>query len=134
MSTGEASTVPSRLQVFIVDDDRSFGRSLARLLHARGLKSHYFSSGRAFLASGCLDQQDAIAVVDINMPELDGFGVIGKMRHDGCYMPVIVVTGQPIQQAEHQAREHGAAGFLHKPFGEEQLMELIAGQTVGAKE
>ena len=66
--------------VYIVDDDLSFGRSLKRLLNARGLAADCFSSAQSFLDSVSHNQMEGIAIVDINMPGCDGFQLMDKIQ------------------------------------------------------
>ena len=112
------------VHIYIVDDDQSFGKSLKRLLNARGFPADYFGSARSFLDSIHAGQHGWV-IVDIHMPECDGFALINKMRELHYNMPVIVVTGQAQADARDLAMEKGAAGFLQKPFSEESMLELI---------
>lgn len=117
----------SPTKIFIVDDDKSFGRSLKRLLNARGFAAECFASARAFLDSVPFDQK-GIAVVDIHMPEWDGFWLIDKMQEMHYSMPVIVITGQTEAGSRDRAFQRGAVGFLQKPFNQQSLMDLIEAQ------
>ena len=110
--------------VYIVDDDLSFGKSLKRLLNARGLTADCFSSAQSFLDSVFPGQTEGIAIVDINMPGCDGFALMDKMHDLGFRIPVIVITGK-LQKGLHScAMERGARGYLQKPFSEGSLLEL----------
>jgi FixJ family two-component response regulator len=109
---------------FIVDDDQSFGRSLKRLLNARGFPADYFGSARSFLDS-IHPGQHGWAIVDIHMHECDGFALIDKMHELHYDMPVIMITGQAQADAWDLAMQKGAVGFLQKPFSQESLLELI---------
>ena len=113
-----------RINVFIVDDDRSFGRSLKRLLNARGIAADYIESAAAFLDT-VPSGQNGIAVVDIHMPECDGFELMERM-HDMRYrVPVILITGRAEGVTRDIAFQRGAVGFLQKPFSERSLLDLI---------
>jgi FixJ family two-component response regulator len=115
---------PSSGHFFIVDDDRSFGRSLKRLLNAKGFTAEYFESANTFLDSVPFDQK-GIAVVDIHMPDRDGFWLIDKMQEMRYRMPVIFITGYTEGGSRDRAFKRGAAGFLQKPFSQQSLLELI---------
>jgi two-component system response regulator FixJ len=110
--------------VFIVDDDVSFGRSLKRLLNARGITADCFRSTQSFLDS-VLPGQNGYAIVDIHMPDGDGLELMDKMQEMHYRMPVIIITGQPRTESRDIAMQKGALGFLQKPFGEQSLLELI---------
>lgn len=113
-----------RPRIFIVDDDPSFGKSLARLLKVRGFPAEAFASARAFLDSVSPDQ-GGIAVLDIHMPECDGFELFETMKEQNFRMPVVFVTGQAQSDDRALAMQRGARGFLLKPFSEESLLELL---------
>jgi FixJ family two-component response regulator len=110
--------------IFIVDDDSSFGRSLQRLLNAKGYYSEFFESAEFFLDSVPFDQE-GIAIADIHMPDIDGLDLIRKMHEMSYAMPVILVTGRTEGFTRNIALKHGAAGFLMKPFNEKSLFSLI---------
>jgi FixJ family two-component response regulator len=119
------------INVFIVDDDRSFGRSLKRLLNARGIAADYIESAAAFLDS-VPPGQKGIAIVDVHMPECDGFELMEKM-HDMRYrMPVIIITGLTGGFTRDIALQRGAVGLLQKPFSERSLLDLIEAEGMDA--
>lgn len=111
-------------RAFIVDDDKSFGRSLKRLLMAKGFAAEHFESARAFLDSvpSC---QKGFAIVDIHMPDYDGLLLIERMLEMRYRMPLIAVTGQTVSGLRDRVLQQGAAGFLQKPFDPQSLMDLI---------
>jgi FixJ family two-component response regulator len=109
---------------WIIDDDLSFGKSLRRMLNAWGVAAEYFGSAQSFLDS-VPPGQPGCAIIDIHMPDLDGFGLLKKMRDLRYDMPVIIITGHSDSDARDRAMKAGAGGFLRKPFSEESLMELV---------
>ena len=115
---------PQGLSFCIVDDDLSFGKSLKRMLNARGIPADYFGSAQSFLDSVPPGQR-GYAIVDIHMPGCDGFGLMGKMRELHYGMPVIIITGQAHADARDQAMHSGAVGYLQKPFSGDSLLELV---------
>lgn len=114
--------------IYIVDDDQSFGKSLKRLLKSRGISADYFESAQVFLDS-VPSGQKGIAIVDIHMPGFDGFSLMHKMRELHYIMPVIVITGQAQADSRDIAMQKGAIGFLQKPFQEKSLLNLIEQQV-----
>lgn len=113
--------------IFVVDDDLSFRTSLVRLLKSRGFSVEGFSSARSFLDS-ISPGRFGIAVLDIHMPECDGFALFEKMKERNYRMPVIFITGQAHPEDHEPVPPSGARGFLIKPFREESLMEML---TIG---
>lgn len=114
----------TEIRVFIIDDDKSFGISLKRMLNCRGISTDWFDSGQAFLDS-VPSGQKGIAIVDIHMAFLDGFSLMDQMKTLGYTLPVIMITGQTGPSTRDMAMDRGAAGFLQKPFLERSLMSLI---------
>jgi len=109
---------------YIIDDDLSFGKSLKRLLNAKGMPADYFGSAQSFFDS-VPSSQPGCAVVDIHMPNCDGFELIDKMHDMNYGMSVIVITGHAQADARDLAFQKGAVGFLQKPFSEGSLLELF---------
>jgi len=110
--------------IFVVDDDLSFRTSLVRLLKARGFSVEAFGSARSFLDS-ISPERSGIAVLDIHMPECDGFALFEKMKERHYRMPVIFITGQAHPGDHDLVTLRGARGFLIKPFREESLLEML---------
>jgi FixJ family two-component response regulator len=117
------------MQFWIVDDDLQFGKSLRRMLNSRGIPAEYFGSAQTFLDS-VPPEQSGYAIVDIQMPVCDGFGLIKKMRELDYGMPVIIITGNVYSHARDYAMQNGAIGFLQKPFSEESLLEFVHKQEL----
>ena len=114
---------------WIIDDDLQFGKSLRRLLNSTGIPAEYFGSAQSFLDS-VPPGQPGYAIVDIHMPGCDGFELIRRMRDLHYDIPTIMITGHVDKHARDRAMQHGAAGFLQKPFSEESLLELIRKQEL----
>lgn len=113
------------MYIYIVDDDESFGRSLKRLLNTTRISAEYFSSAQEFLDSVPHDQADAVAVIDLQMPDCDGLSLMEKMQAANYRMPVVMMTGHAKPNSEKLALQRGAIGFLHKPFTEKAFLDLI---------
>lgn len=115
-------------RICIVDDHESFGKSLKRLLIVRGHEVEYFSSPRAFLKAAAAGEIQGMAIIDIYMPELDGFSLLDSLRAMDINMCVIMISGHDDPDAERIAVQHGAIGFLRKPIDEESLLAMIHAQ------
>ena len=120
---GETMGAPS-VCFWIVDDDLQFGKSLRRMLKSRGISAEYFGLAQSFLDS-VPPGQSGYAIVDVSMPGCDGFELIKKMRELHYGMPVIIMTGHVNSHAKDRAMQHGAVGFLQKPFSGDSLLELV---------
>src|SRR6478609_6297517 len=103
--------------VAIVADDDELGRLLlSEAAASLGLGSQSFDNGAAALAAA-LDSPVAIALLDLDMPGLDGLEVCRRLRSDRRYdnVPIVIVTGHDDPQAVRHAFEAGATDFISKP-------------------
>jgi FixJ family two-component response regulator len=110
--------------VFVIDDDASVLKALARLLRAAGFEALTFPSAEAFLeqhdpaASGCI-------VLDVAMPNLDGLALQQALAASGAARPIIFLTGQGTIPMSVQAMKAGAVDFLTKPVASEDLLTAV---------
>lgn len=110
--------------ILIVDDDASLLRSLVVLLSVSGFQVKTFAKPSELLATE-LPQSNACLIVDINLPELNGFRLCAMLKNSGSRLPVILVTGR-IDPAVHKlTQESGALALLFKPFEERELLDAI---------
>jgi FixJ family two-component response regulator len=110
--------------VFLIDDDPSARRGLARLIQAAGYPVATFGSAREFLASGRHDEPGCM-VLDIRMPELSGLDLQEQLLRTDYTMPIIFVTGHGDVPMSVQGMKRGAIDFLLKPVERGQLLEAI---------
>ena len=116
----------ARPLVAIVDDEAPVGKALTRLLRLAGLSVETFASGAAFLNS-LQDRPADCVVLDLHMPQMDGFEVQACLaQQQGPRVPVIVITGRDSPQARQRALAGGAAAYLAKPLDHQTLLEAIA--------
>ena len=110
--------------VFVVDDDHSVRRSLARLLRAAGYRAESFASAADFLMHlPC--EAPACAVIDVRMPDVSGFDLFQHLQKQCPGLPVIFITGHgDVAMAERAARA-GASDFLVKPVDEAALLGAV---------
>ena len=111
-------------KIYIVDDDDSVRKALARLFRAEGLNSEAFASGELFLA-GLPDDAQGCVVMDIRMPGMTGHDVQEKLRKRGRKIPVIALSAQDDDGARERARELGAVTFFRKPVDDQALLDSI---------
>jgi two-component system chemotaxis response regulator CheY len=68
-----------------------------------------------------------VVITDINMPKMDGYGVIRHLRADASYddTPILVLSTENDQKTKDIGRDAGATGWLVKPFDPDQLVEIV---------
>ena len=105
----------------MVDDDRDVRRSLSFMLGASELRSHPFGSGTDFLEA-LPDLQPGCILLDLRMPQVDGFQVMTELARREIDWPIIVMTGHGEVPVAVEAMKRGAIDFIEKPFSEEALL------------
>ena len=110
--------------ISVVDDDESVRRTTTRLIESFGFQGAAFESAELFLASGQL-HNTACLIVDVRMPRVDGLLLQSQLAAAGCRIPIIFITAYDDKESRQRAMQAGAVAFLQKPFGDEQLLEII---------
>lgn len=114
--------------VYVVDDDASVLKALARLIASNGYAVKAFGSGEKFLETYDKDLPGCI-VTDVCMPGMTGLELQKKLADMGSTMRVIFITGHDNEAARAQAFGNGAVAWLLKPVGEEELLKAIGAAT-----
>lgn len=110
--------------IYVIDDDPAIRRSLERLLDAAGFQVASYATPKAFLdiadklVGGCV-------LLDLRMPEMDGFEVYARLQLINSHLPVIVVTAQGDVQTAVRAMKAGAVDFIEKPYSDDALIAAI---------
>ncbi len=110
--------------VFIVEDDQAVRDALGLLLGLRGYPVAMFADAESFLRAyrpewrGCL-------LADVRMPGMDGISLQKTLLHDGCPLPVIVMTGHGNVETARDAFRAQAVDFLEKPIDHARLLSAI---------
>lgn len=115
---------PPEPNVYVVDDDESVRRAIGRLLRSAGYTLESFPSAAAFLESVPADAGGAL-VLDLRMPEMDGFDLYRTLRERGSPLRVIFITAFAQGGDREQGVDLGAVGFLVKPFEATSLLGLV---------
>jgi len=114
--------------VAIIADDEDLGRLLlAETATASGLAPQSFDNGAAALQAA-QTQEVAIVLLDVDMPEMDGYTVCRRLRADPRFatVPIVMVTGHEDSAAISRAFEAGATDFISKPVNWALLPRRIA--------
>jgi two-component system, chemotaxis family, CheB/CheR fusion protein len=110
--------------IFVVDDDGSLRETMCDLLQAEGMRVESYASGEAFIeayhpgSNGCL-------LVDAGMPGMSGLDLLQRLKAEGDRLPAIMITGDGDVHMAVQAMRAGAADFIAKPIGREELLTSI---------
>ncbi|MBL9137132.1 MAG: response regulator [Verrucomicrobiales bacterium] len=113
--------------IILIDDNESFVWVIKRTLEKSGyqvLGMHHASTALRYLDEGPVD----LVITDLNLPGIDGFGIISEIRRRGLNIPIIAVSGEiPMGDTFSlpRARQFGADRIIAKPFLPHCLMEQV---------
>ena len=115
----------SPLRLLLVEDDPIVAETLAGLLRAQGHAVVHVAHGLGALAEIATGQFDA-ALLDLDLPGMDGLALARMLRAQGFRAPLLAVTARSDPNAEAQAHAAGFDVFLRKPVSGEQLAAALA--------
>jgi two-component system, OmpR family, response regulator len=108
------------MRVLVVEDDVKMAGLIRRGLRSDGMAADVAATGEAALwMAGAVDY-DAI-VLDVMLPGMDGFEVCRRLRGDGCWAPVLLLTARDAVEDRVQGLDTGADDYLTKPFSFAEL-------------
>ena len=111
--------------VFVIDDDSSARKGIARLLRAAGYNVHAFDSASKFLET--LDESPSGCILlDIRMPGMSGEELVLELKNRNVNLPIIVVTADDTADTRRKAQEMNAQGFFRKPVDGTALLDAIS--------
>lgn len=116
----------ARGRVLVVDDDDAVRAWLDDALRDEGYAVAQARDTVTALILLLVEGADVV-ILDWKMPELDGFELLGSVRRCFPNLPVIFVTAYPRPDVYYRAMQHGAFGFLAKPFPLEDLLLEVNG-------
>jgi DNA-binding response OmpR family regulator len=116
-------------KVLIVEDDEVIGQGMARHLAAAGFDPVWVTKGEQGLARLRYERPD-VCVLDLMLPQKDGWSVIEAARSDGIGTPIVVVSARGTEHDRVHALEIGADDYLVKPFS---MRELVARVQAAAR-
>jgi FixJ family two-component response regulator len=111
--------------VFLVDDDVSVRRALARLIKSAGYQVRSFASAREFLDGGCSNEGPGCLVLDVRMPGLSGMDLQHELQRTRLILPIVFITGHGNIPMTVHAMKAGAVDFLQKPVRDKDLLHAI---------
>ncbi|MEY3979065.1 MAG: hypothetical protein RLZZ375_494 [Pseudomonadota bacterium] len=124
----EVSVVPEvrKPTVLVVDDSLTVRRASQRFLERHGYTVALARDGveaLAFLQTASV----ALVLLDIEMPRMDGFELLGILRDDARWrtLPVIMITSRMADRHRERALQLGATAYMGKPYSEQALLTLL---------
>src|SRR6185436_6244985 len=114
-------------RVMVVDDDAGYARLLVDCFSGLGFEVLYVESGALALAA-VAGFHPEIILLDIRMPEMDGFEVCQSIRQNPQYASIIIIMLTSVGEVEDKIKgiDLGANDYVVKPFGLSELFEVVA--------
>lgn len=110
--------------VAVVDDDRSVGKALCRLLRTAGIEARAFESAASFLES-LREQQPDCLVLDVQMPGMNGLELQQRLKDIAVSLPIIMITGRDEASINAICMAMGASTYLRKPLNDDDLLDAV---------
>jgi CheY-like chemotaxis protein len=113
--------------VLIVDDDVRNIFALTAALEAYGMIVRFAESGQSAIAMLNEDTQCDVVLMDVMMPEMDGYEAIRQLRKDHRFvkLPIISVTAKAMKGDRERCIDAGASDYITKPVDTEKLVSLL---------
>jgi DNA-binding NtrC family response regulator len=124
LSRREAVVESDSINLLIVDDDRDYLEGIATRLEARGFAVTAANSGEKAVEAARERLVD-IALVDLNMPGLDGEATLAALKREHEWMEVVILTAHGSIDSALQCARSGAYSFLEKTCDMDRLLAVL---------
>src|SRR5579871_4853861 len=112
------------MRILVVEDDPTLADFVSKGLHEAGYAVDVANDGRRGLDLAAANRPD-LAVVDVMLPELDGFGLIEALRHRGLRFPVLILSAKRSVDDRVRGLQIGGDDYLTKPFAFPELLARV---------
>jgi two-component system chemotaxis response regulator CheY len=120
-------SIPTDMKFLIVDDFSTMRRIVRGLLKEIGYNNAEEAEDGAVALNMLKNTKFDFVVSDINMPNMNGFELLGHIKNDDSlkHLPVLMVTAEARKEDIVRAAQDGAAGYIVKPFTKATLEEKV---------
>ncbi len=125
-------TAQGPLRVLFIDDEPVVVEPLTRLLELDGFLVDWAADAETALALARSQSYDAI-ILDLRLPGMPGLEMLRRLRLDGIWTPVVILTGFPDVDSALEAGGRGALRYLTKPVNAKDLGEALRTAVAAAK-
>jgi two-component system, chemotaxis family, chemotaxis protein CheY len=121
------------IKVLAIDDSRTIRSLVHKVMEEAGFECVLAEDGVDAINRFAEENPD-IVITDINMPNMDGFGVISTIRTgtSNRMVPILVLTTESADHLKAKARDAGATGWIIKPFDDETIVSMVR-RVTGAR-
>ncbi len=117
-------TAPDAVRVLVVDDERAITDLVAMALKYEGFAVATASTAKQARAE-VMDFRPALIVLDIGLPDEDGFALVQRLIVDGIKVPVIFLTARDSTEEKVRGLTVGGDDYVTKPFSIEELVARV---------
>lgn len=111
-------------KILVVEDEAGISSFIAQGLAEEGMEAVVAATGSAAVEQ-VLESEFDLVILDIGLPDMDGFEVLKQIRGQGASMPVIILTARSSVEDTVAGLEGGADDYMPKPFRFEELVARI---------
>lgn len=129
MESQSSDTVSQAITILIVDDVEPNRILLDRILTPRGYRTLIACGGAEAVTLATSELPDLV-LMDLQMPEVDGYQALRQLRSDDLtrVIPVVAITGNALQQDEERINRAGFDDYLFKPYQIKDLLNIVSAQ------
>ena len=113
-----------KARILVVDDEPNITELVSMALRYEGFDVEVASDGRTAMARATAFRPD-LMVLDVMLPDVDGFGVLKRIRADGQRMPVVFLTARDATEDKVNGLTLGGDDYVTKPFSVEELVARV---------
>jgi DNA-binding response OmpR family regulator len=116
-------------KILIVDDDQALAQLMVMLLSMEGFRAQAAFSGAQALAAIAAEVPAAM-LLDVMMPDMDGFTLLRRLRAEPptADLPVVMLSARVDSESREESLAAGADGYLTKPADPQQLVGMLRDQ------
>lgn len=114
----------NKIRILLAEDEPNFGAVLKSYLHLANYDVEWCNDGKKAYSKFQSDKFD-LCILDVMMPEMDGFSLASEIRKKDELMPIIFLTAKVLKEDVLKGFKVGADDYLTKPFDSDILLEKI---------
>ncbi len=112
------------MKILVIEDERLLADSICELLESKGFEAEAVYDGKNGTEYAELGIYD-LMILDVMMPEMDGYEVARRVRADRCGIPILMLTARSGIEDKIEGLNSGADYYLTKPFDSRELLACI---------
>lgn len=113
-----------KTKILFAEDDPNLGKVVADYLNISGYQTMLYPNGK-LAWEAFLSESFDICLLDVMMPELDGFSVAKLIREKSTHIPILFITAKSMEEDKIEGFKIGADDYILKPFSIEELILRI---------